>query len=174
MGLFKQLMIFGKTGLQGLPTRMTLFLWAFSRQGATGPGPPIHNMGFCSRLYLKEGTYHTRLFSPPPPNRTCPCRQELDIDDHTDPMCRHSRRGRTGRERPDVEADVDEGGLRLQAVSGYASQSRVISSQSVCVAGFRLPNFWGAREPDLLRLDQLMINVRLATRCSRPSPCLQL
>jgi len=36
MGLFKQLMIFGKTGLQGLPTRVTLFLWAFSRQGATG------------------------------------------------------------------------------------------------------------------------------------------
>jgi len=35
MGLFKQLMIFGKTGLQGLPTRVTLFLWAFSRQGAT-------------------------------------------------------------------------------------------------------------------------------------------
>jgi len=30
MGLFKQLMIFGKTGLQGLPTRVTLFLWAFS------------------------------------------------------------------------------------------------------------------------------------------------
>jgi hypothetical protein len=29
-------MIFGKTGLQGLPTRVTLFLWAFSRQGATG------------------------------------------------------------------------------------------------------------------------------------------
>jgi hypothetical protein len=121
MGLFKQLMIFGKTGLQGLPTRMTLFLWAFSRQGATGPGPPIHNMGFCSRLYLKEGTYHTRLFSPPPPNRTCPCRQELDIDDHTDPMCRHSRRGRTGRERPDVEADVDEGGLRLQAATDLAA-----------------------------------------------------
>jgi hypothetical protein len=23
----------------------------------------------------------------PPPNRTCPCRQELDIDDRTDPMC---------------------------------------------------------------------------------------
>ena len=36
MGLFKQFMIFGKTGLQGLPTRVTLFLWAFSRQGATG------------------------------------------------------------------------------------------------------------------------------------------
>ena len=29
-------MVFGKTGLQGLPTRVTLFLWAFSRQGATG------------------------------------------------------------------------------------------------------------------------------------------
>ena len=38
MGLFKQIMIFGKTGLQGLPTRVTIFLWAFSlsRQGATG------------------------------------------------------------------------------------------------------------------------------------------
>ena len=36
MGLFKQVMIFGKTGLQGLPTRVILFLWAFSRQGATG------------------------------------------------------------------------------------------------------------------------------------------
>jgi hypothetical protein len=35
MGLFKQLMIFGKTGLQGLPTPVTLSLWAFSRQGAT-------------------------------------------------------------------------------------------------------------------------------------------
>ena len=36
MGLFKQLMIFGKTGLQGLPTRVALSLWAFSRQGVTG------------------------------------------------------------------------------------------------------------------------------------------
>ena len=36
MGLFKQLMIFGKTGLQGLPTRVNLSLWAFSRQGASG------------------------------------------------------------------------------------------------------------------------------------------
>ena len=35
----------GNSGLRGLPTRVTLFLWAFSRQGAT-----IHNMGFCSRL----------------------------------------------------------------------------------------------------------------------------
>jgi hypothetical protein len=39
MGLFKQLMIFGKTGLHWLPTRVTLFLWAFSRQGA--PGVPL-------------------------------------------------------------------------------------------------------------------------------------
>jgi len=39
MGLFKQLMIFGKTGLRGLPTRVTLFLWAFSRRGATGVPP---------------------------------------------------------------------------------------------------------------------------------------
>ena len=29
MGLFKQLMIFGKTGLQGLPTRVTLPLRAY-------------------------------------------------------------------------------------------------------------------------------------------------
>jgi hypothetical protein len=36
MGLLKQIMIFGKTGPQGIPTRVTLFLWAFSRQGATG------------------------------------------------------------------------------------------------------------------------------------------
>ena len=36
MGLFKQLMIFGKTGLQGLPTQVTLFLWAFTRQGLLG------------------------------------------------------------------------------------------------------------------------------------------
>ena len=36
MGLLKQIMIFGKTGLQGLPTRVALFLWAFSRRGATG------------------------------------------------------------------------------------------------------------------------------------------
>ena len=39
MGLFKQLMVFGKTGLQGPPTRVTLSLWAFSRQGATGGVP---------------------------------------------------------------------------------------------------------------------------------------
>ena len=36
LGLLKQLMIFGNSGLQGLPTRVTLFLWAFGRQGATG------------------------------------------------------------------------------------------------------------------------------------------
>ena len=34
MGFLK--MIFGNSGLLGLPTRVTLFLWAFSRQGATG------------------------------------------------------------------------------------------------------------------------------------------
>jgi len=36
MGLLKQLMIFGKSGLQRLPTRVALFPWAYSRQGATG------------------------------------------------------------------------------------------------------------------------------------------
>ena len=36
MGLLKQLMIFGKSGLQGLPTRVALFPWVFSRRGATG------------------------------------------------------------------------------------------------------------------------------------------
>ena len=35
MGLLKQLMIFGKSGLQGLPTRVALFPWAFSRRGTT-------------------------------------------------------------------------------------------------------------------------------------------
>ena len=59
MGLLKQLMIFGKTGLQGLPTRVTLFLWAFSRQGAT-----IHNMGFCSRLGESPNTW--KHFGPEP------------------------------------------------------------------------------------------------------------
>jgi hypothetical protein len=59
MGLFKQLMIFGKTGLQGLPTRVTLFLWAFSRQGAT-----VHNMGFCSRLGESPNTW--KHFGPEP------------------------------------------------------------------------------------------------------------
>ena len=44
----------GKTGLQGLPTRVTVFLWALSRQG---DGPPIHNMGFCSRLGESPNTW---------------------------------------------------------------------------------------------------------------------
>ena len=60
MGLLKKLMIFGKTGLQGLPTRVTLFLWAFSRQGPKTRGywgPPIHNMGFCSRLGESPNTW---------------------------------------------------------------------------------------------------------------------
>ncbi len=39
----------------------------------------------------------------------------------TQPITRHSRRGRTGRERPDVEADVDEGGLRLQAATDHVA-----------------------------------------------------
>jgi hypothetical protein len=36
MGLFEQLMIFGETGLQGLPTQVTLSLWAFSHKGLLG------------------------------------------------------------------------------------------------------------------------------------------
>ena len=39
----------------------------------------------------------------------------------TQPTTRHSRRGRTGREGPDVEADVDEGGPRLQAATDRAA-----------------------------------------------------
>jgi hypothetical protein len=34
---------------------------------------------------------------------------------------RHSRQGRTGRERPDVETDADEGGPRLQAPTDSAA-----------------------------------------------------
>jgi hypothetical protein len=54
MGLLKQLMIFGKSGLQGLPTRVTLplrgtglLLSPVSPKGLLGP--PTHNMGLCSR-----------------------------------------------------------------------------------------------------------------------------
>jgi hypothetical protein len=53
-----------------------------------------------------------------PPHRSRPSRKP------TQPTTCHSRRGRTGRERPDVEADVDEGGPRLQAATdreAYAS-----------------------------------------------------
>ena len=50
--ILKQLMIFGKPGLRGLPTRVALFLWAFSRWG-----PPIHNMGFGSRLGESPNTW---------------------------------------------------------------------------------------------------------------------
>jgi hypothetical protein len=39
----------------------------------------------------------------------------------TQPTTRHSRRGRTGRERTDVEADADEGGPRLQAPTDRAA-----------------------------------------------------
>ena len=50
MGILKQLMILGKPGLRGRPTRVALFLWAFSR-------PPIHNMGFGSRLGESPNTW---------------------------------------------------------------------------------------------------------------------
>ena len=51
MGLLKQLMIFGKTGLQGLPTRVTLPLRAIQlTRGPSYWGPPIHNMGPCGWL----------------------------------------------------------------------------------------------------------------------------
>ncbi len=39
----------------------------------------------------------------------------------TQPTTRHSQRGRTGRERPDVEADADDGGPRLQAPTDRAA-----------------------------------------------------
>jgi hypothetical protein len=50
-----------------------------------------------------------------PPHRSRPSRKP------TQPTTRHSLRGRTGRERPDVEADVDEGGPRLQAATDRAA-----------------------------------------------------
>jgi hypothetical protein len=40
--------------------------------------------------------------------------QLFTLSHHRGPS-RHSQRGRTGQERPDVEADTDEGGPRLQA-----------------------------------------------------------
>ncbi len=48
------------------------------RRPLTGPTPPKLDPR------MKRRT--------PPPNRTCPCRQELDIDDHTDPIRCASRR----------------------------------------------------------------------------------
>jgi hypothetical protein len=51
MELFKQLMKFGKTGLQGLPTRVTLFLWAFSRQGGVRVRRPFGARGRSSVRY---------------------------------------------------------------------------------------------------------------------------
>jgi hypothetical protein len=51
MGLLKQLMIFGKTGLQGLPTRVTLPFRAIHCGCPKGLlGPPTQNMGPCGRL----------------------------------------------------------------------------------------------------------------------------
>ena len=54
MGLLKQLMIFGKSGLQGLPTRVALPLRDIQlrlSKGATGSPYLyfVHNMGLCSR-----------------------------------------------------------------------------------------------------------------------------
>ena len=48
-----------------------------------------------SRFYDDRGGYGASSsgggggdgYGDPPPNRTCPRRQELDIDEHTDPMC---------------------------------------------------------------------------------------
>ena len=63
MGLLKQLMIFGKSGLQGLPTRVTLPLRAYwPTRGYWGP--PIHNMGSCGRLGESPNTW--KHFGPEP------------------------------------------------------------------------------------------------------------
>ena len=67
MGLLKQLMIFGKTGLQGLPTRVTLPLPGRSYQPTrTGGywGPPIPNMGPSGKL--GEGPNTWKHFGPEP------------------------------------------------------------------------------------------------------------
>ena len=45
----------------------------------------------------------------PPTTRSPPHRSRPTARKPTQPTTRHSRRGRTGRERPDVEEDVDEG-----------------------------------------------------------------
>ena len=63
MGLLKQLMIFGKTGLQGLPTRVTLPFRAIHCGCPKGLlGPPIHNMGLCG--WLGEGPNTWKHFGP--------------------------------------------------------------------------------------------------------------
>ena len=49
------------------------------------------------------------------------------------PTTRHSWRGRTGRERDDVEADVDDGRGRIRA--GQAGQLRVRRPQAFLCAG---------------------------------------
>ena len=67
------------------------------------------------RVYVIAGyPSHNALSTPPITSDRKP----------TQPTTRHSRRRRTGLERPDVEADVDEGGLRLQAAT----------DRSACVA----------------------------------------
>ena len=63
MGLFKQLMIFGKTALQGLPTRVTLFSLGLSADKGLLGSPffyspiMIHNMGSCGRLGESPNTW---------------------------------------------------------------------------------------------------------------------
>ena len=66
MGLLKQLMIFGKSGLQGFPRRWMLFLSGTLSCGCPKGllGPPNHNMGLCSRP--GEDTNAWKQFGPEP------------------------------------------------------------------------------------------------------------
>jgi hypothetical protein len=57
------------------------------------------------------------LWGNTPPTTRSPSHQSRPSRKPTQQTTRHSRRGRTGREMPDVEADVDEGGPRLQAAT---------------------------------------------------------
>ena len=47
----------------------------------------------------------------------------------TQPTTRHSRRGRTGRERHDVEADVDEGDPQAQTATDHAEHAATTPHQ---------------------------------------------
>jgi hypothetical protein len=69
MGLLKQFMIFGKSGLQGLPTRVTLPLRDIRLQrskGLLGSPSAIHNMGLCSRPGPGEDPNTWKHFGPEP------------------------------------------------------------------------------------------------------------
>jgi hypothetical protein len=63
MGLLKQLKIFGKSGLQGLPTRVTLPLRDIRLRLSKG-ATDIHNMGLCSRPGEDPNTW--KHFGPEP------------------------------------------------------------------------------------------------------------